>query len=569
MIYCIYCIALGGMLGIVLRLDFGMTKCDRLTNFLREADLPRYLRLYELLSRRVQCNVFKAIEINLLVLHILHLATRMTAATTAAAAERDLLERVRRFQFDKFDKSAEEWIYYIQRFETELAISGLLADDVMTHRRNLLLSRVGPEAFRVVVDHFRPDPVNTKTYDELKLVLHSFYQKNVCIMAERVAFCQRHRKEGETVAQFVIALRSLAGNCDFGASLSERLRDQLVIGLSNDSWQKEIFRLHPTNAATLAQVQASVLVLEQASTQQQRLQSLTRGSDAVHHVASQFSHKRKSPTSISSSSSRRGTVSGKVRQLFEGKNCFKCGNNIHSSGEKCPADGIVCSACHKLNHFAKVCVKTGRAEIAPQSSKSNRKQLNNIDLESESDDELVDLDDELHMIATVHRSGKMAVLSAKLNGYKLQMLYDPGAVFSVISHSTWKQIGSPVLTPTPNLLAYTKVPIITLGSASISVSAFRQYRKSLTVIVIEGEDKPLFGLDWVQEFDLPLPEGVSICALRSARQAQSVDESVTFQSSSFPVSSADRAPSVQPSSSARPSATSPVNSSVRDGLQQL
>jgi hypothetical protein len=71
-----------------------------------------------------------------------------------------LLERVRRFQFDKFDKSAEEWTYYIQRFETELAVSGLLADDVMTRRRNLLLSRVGAEAFHVVVDHFRPDPVH-------------------------------------------------------------------------------------------------------------------------------------------------------------------------------------------------------------------------------------------------------------------------------------------------------------------------------------------------------------------------------------------------------------------------
>jgi hypothetical protein len=102
--------------------------------------------------------------------------------------------------------------------------------------------------------------------------------------------------------------------------MSERLRDQLVLGLSNDSWQKEIFRLHPTNAATLAQVEASVLVLEQASTQQERLQSLTRGSDAVHHVASKFAQRRKPPTAPSSSSSSgRSTVSGQVRQLFEGK----------------------------------------------------------------------------------------------------------------------------------------------------------------------------------------------------------------------------------------------------------
>jgi hypothetical protein len=72
------------------------------------------------------------------------------------------------------------------------------------------------------------------------------------------------------------ALRAPAKNCDFGASLAERLRDQLVIGIANDAWQ-EIFRLHPTNASTLAQVEATA----QAQMQQQRLHHLTRGSNAA------------------------------------------------------------------------------------------------------------------------------------------------------------------------------------------------------------------------------------------------------------------------------------------------
>lgn len=183
------------------------------------------------------------------------------AEAAAAAAERTILERVSRFQFDRFDQNVEEWTYYIQRFENELAIHGLLAEDaaVMPHRRNLLLSRIGPEAFKVVVDHFRPVAVNTCTYHELKQVLQRFYQQNICIMAERVVFAQRHRKEEETVTQFINALRALAGNCDFGASLAERLRDQLVIGLNNDAWQKEIFRLHPTNESTLAQIEATII----------------------------------------------------------------------------------------------------------------------------------------------------------------------------------------------------------------------------------------------------------------------------------------------------------------------
>jgi hypothetical protein len=186
-----------------------------------------------------------------------------------AAAHRALMERVRRFQFDRFDPNGEDWQYYIQRFETELAIRELLdGADTMPSRRNLL-SRIGPEAFKVVVDHFRPATVNDQTYDEVKAVLQRYYTKNVCIMAERVSFAHRIRRDGETITQFLNALRALAGNCDFGASLAERLRDLLVIGIANDAWQKEIFRLHPTNASTLAQVEATALVLEQAQMQQQ------------------------------------------------------------------------------------------------------------------------------------------------------------------------------------------------------------------------------------------------------------------------------------------------------------
>jgi len=114
-------------------------------------------------------------------------------ADDAAAAEaRTTLKRVLRFQFDCFAPDNEEWTYYIQRFENEWAIHGILTGPGMEdHRRNLLLSRVGPEAFKILVDHFRPTAVNTCTYDELK----QFFQKSFCIMVERVVFAQRCRKE--------------------------------------------------------------------------------------------------------------------------------------------------------------------------------------------------------------------------------------------------------------------------------------------------------------------------------------------------------------------------------------
>eukprot|EP00731_Ephydatia_muelleri_P031413 Em0022g927a len=75
---------------------------------------------------------------------------------------------MRRFRFDRFDNNIEEWDYYIQRFENELAVHGLLTgEDSADARKNLLLSKIGPEAFKIVVDYFCPDPVGTKSYQQL------------------------------------------------------------------------------------------------------------------------------------------------------------------------------------------------------------------------------------------------------------------------------------------------------------------------------------------------------------------------------------------------------------------
>jgi len=232
------------------------------------------------------------------------------------------------------------------------------------------------------------------------------------------------------VTQFINALRSLAGICDFGMSLEERLRDQLVIGIKNDAWQKEVFRLHSTNASTLVQVEATALVLEQASVQQQRLHSLSK----ISGSSSDMTIRRVAKPLITSTSNRKSsstTSAQKVRQLIPGKNCCNCGNNAHSAGEKCPADTVVCSACHKINHFERVC----KAEIVTSSSPSSgqRKRLHKVTLNNGLSDNASDFDGgDLNVIATI-KSGKFAVSNASLNGDKLSMLCDPGAAFSVIS----------------------------------------------------------------------------------------------------------------------------------------
>ena len=247
-------------------------------------------------------------------------------------------DAVQRFKFDHFDPVQEKWEYYIQRFETELALHNLLSGDATAEaRKNLLLSKVGPEAFRILVDHHRPEAVTTKTYQLLKNTLQRHYQAGICILAERVTFASRYRREGETVSQFLIALRAIAGNCGFGPSLDERLRDQLAIGVNDDYWQRELFRLHTTNEATLQEVEASALVLEQAHNQQQKIQALGK-----NDTGTESGIRRVRQETTPHARGNMGNTSGFTpKKLEEGRDCLRCGFRKHRTGEKCPAQGVI------------------------------------------------------------------------------------------------------------------------------------------------------------------------------------------------------------------------------------
>ena len=111
--------------------------------------------------------------------------------------------------------------------------------------------------------------------------------------------------------------------------------------------------------------------------------------------------------------------------------------------------------------------------------------------------------------------GLTARLMVIMEGYKTKMLYDPGAARSVINENIWRKIGSPRVSPTVPLLAYTNVTVQTFGETWVSVKVFERVRKVL-VIVIKEHDKPFFGLDWCVAFDVKMPPGVHICAVKKS-----------------------------------------------------
>lgn len=156
------------------------------------------------------------------------------------------------------------------------------------------------------------------------------------------------------------ALRALACSCEFGDNLNERLRDQLVIGINQPQWQQEIILKYTTNDATLAQIETYAVQLEQASLHAKKLAIvpfLNADNSNVCRINKKYSVQPRN------SSEHEGEGKG-TRNIDVSKQCIFCGYYTHKNNRECPARGKTCSACGKRNHFAQVCIGSGRARVS-------------------------------------------------------------------------------------------------------------------------------------------------------------------------------------------------------------
>ena len=94
-----------------------------------------------------------------------------------------------------------------------------------------LLTVIGDKAYSLLCNLLAPTKPAEKTYGELVDVMK---RPKPPVIAERFKFHRRNQREGETVAQYLVVLRELTENCEFGDKLDETLHDRLVCGLRSE-----------------------------------------------------------------------------------------------------------------------------------------------------------------------------------------------------------------------------------------------------------------------------------------------------------------------------------------------
>ena len=324
----------------------------------------------------------------------------------------------------------------------------------------------------------------TKTFDELVKVVKDYCEPKPSSIMQRYKFNTRIRKPGETIAQYVAALRELAEHCNCGASLPVMLRDRLVCGVEHAGITKKL--LAEKEGLTYAKAYETALSIEAAEKDTQTFKShseATGSREGIHLANRGGDHKR----------TRNKQSDKKPAQSSFTPTCYRCGDPHYA--DKCKLTDVTCRYCKKKGHLEKVC----RAK-----TKSKGKKAHYVD--SQVQDDSNSEDDSYNMFALKGASCDPVIKQVYINGVLVDMELDTGASASIICEETYRSIADqgmfePLQEPTIKLNTYTGESIPLLGSAPATVS-YGQREETLMVHVVAGSGPNLFGRDWLSKLNV-------------------------------------------------------------------
>ena len=275
----------------------------------------------------------------------------------------------------------------------------------------MLVTVIGQKAYALLRNLVAPTKPHEKDYDSLVAAMKDLLKLKPLTIAEWFILNCRRQQESESIAQFVAELKKLSQKtCDFGAKLTEQLRDRLVEGLHREPIQKQLLsekNLELTKAYELA------ISLEAASREASGMHNKSNEAAAlqVKHVAH-------------------------VEQ--QGKqSCYRCGKTGHSP-DQCYYKKVICRACGKKGHMARACKSqndSGAKKPGNQKGKRRFKghKAHYVDETADSRTPSPDPDFPIFHICTVKDTAERSItVDVQVNGVLLVMKLDTGAAYSII-----------------------------------------------------------------------------------------------------------------------------------------
>lgn len=104
----------------------------------------------------------------------------------------------------------------------------------------ILFSSIGLRSLAIIRNLCALAAPNTKTFDQLLDLLRKHFGKAPSKSQARQEFNKGRQRDSETVEKYDARLRELGIDCDYGGSLEDRLKEQLINGVKDDDLKKRL-----------------------------------------------------------------------------------------------------------------------------------------------------------------------------------------------------------------------------------------------------------------------------------------------------------------------------------------
>ena len=321
---------------------------------------------------------------------------------------------------------AERWRQWKRSYQYYVDGKGITNP---SRKKAQLLHLAGMEVQDIYEDLPDPGPLNADQDNEYVVCLRTLdahFRTEENVPYERHVFRQLTPTKEETADKFLVRLRKQARHCNFGATLEENLRDQLIEKLSDVELKKKLLEVNNiTLEAAMDKVRKWEASREQASQMVTPNQESGAGTNAVEENPG------------------RGTKGKRV--------CFNCGKEGHFAQSKtCPARGRKCNKCGKYGHYASCCkggrsLKSGKQGTTQQ--RECRQQRHGKGGQTNQVEDRCKQSGEDHTFAftieeqtcAMHNSTE-PVISVKIGGISRDVLIDSGSASNLISKDTLQEL---------------------------------------------------------------------------------------------------------------------------------